>query len=135
MHVCLLLSLTLSSPRSTMTPAGPLGLESRRVMVDLSKVKNSSQWPELRQQIEAAVLEVLGQLPQNRVELQLKTVDEIEYPGYVRRRVNYFVDSWDRIAAWLFIPEGKEEAPAILCCHQEIRSGKDEPAGLDGESR
>lgn len=104
-------------------------------MVDLSKVKNSSQWLEMRQEVEASVLQVIGQLPKDRVELQMKTVDEIEYPGYVRRRVNFFVDSWDRIAAWLFIPEGKEEIPAILCCHQEIRSGKDEPAGLDGESR
>jgi len=78
---------------------------------------------------------VLGKLPEEKLDLQVKTVDEIEYHGYVRRRINYFVESWDRVAAWLFIPEGKEEVPAILCCHSESPRGKDEPAGLDSESR
>ncbi|NIA12703.1 MAG: prolyl oligopeptidase family serine peptidase [Nitrospiraceae bacterium] len=72
-------------------------------------------------------------MPKSRVELQTKTADEVQCAGYVRRRVNYFVDECERVSAWLFVPEEKEEIPAILCCHQKVPQGKDEPAGLEGE--
>ncbi|MBP8130045.1 MAG: dienelactone hydrolase family protein [Candidatus Hydrogenedentes bacterium] len=104
-------------------------------MLDLAKLKNLSTWPKMRAEIEASLLAVLGELPKERVELQAKTVDELEHAGYVRKRVNYFVDGWERISAWLFVPEGKDEAPAILCCHQETPAGKDEAAGFEGDSR
>jgi dienelactone hydrolase len=104
-------------------------------MVDLSKMKGLAGWSDTRAEIEAAVLSVIGKIPDERVELQVKTVDEQEFRGYTRKRVNYFVDSWDRVSAWLFIPEGKEELPAVVCCHQECRQGKDEPAGLEGDPR
>lgn len=103
--------------------------------MDLSKLKSPVMWPGMRQQVVQAVNEVLGPISRDKLDLQLKTVDEVEFRGYVRKRVNYFVDSWDRISAWLFVPDGKDEAPAILCCHSETGSGKDEPAGLDGDSR
>lgn len=104
-------------------------------MIDLTKLKSPSDWSEMRGKIEAAIREILGAIPKERAELQLKTVDEVEFRGYTRRRVNYFVDSWDRISAWLFIPDGKDEAPGILCCHQQSPQGKDEPAGLEGDPR
>ena len=104
-------------------------------MADLTKLKSPIAWPKMRLDIAKAVTEVMGDVSEKRMEVQMKTVDEVEFRGYVRRRINYFVDSWDRIAAWLFVPDGKEEAPAILCCHQEAPQGKDEPAGLEGEHR
>ena len=104
-------------------------------MVDFGKLKSPIEWPGARAEISAAVAEVLGPLPKKRVELQVKTLDERDCPGDVRKRINYFVDEWDRISAWLFIPDGKEETPAILCCHQETPLGKDESAGLGGDSR
>jgi dienelactone hydrolase len=104
-------------------------------MFDLAKLKSPSDWTGIRGQIESAVLEVTGPVSRDRVDLQLKTVDEVEFRGYVRKRVNYFVDSWDRISAWLFIPDGKDEAPGILCCHSQVQQGKDEPAGLEGDAR
>ena len=103
-------------------------------MMDLSKARNLAEWPTGRSAIEKTVLSILGAMPKNRVELQTKMVDEVQYTGYVRRRVNYFVDEWERVSAWLFVPEEKEETPAILCCHQKVPQGKDEPAGLEGES-
>ncbi|MCC6145684.1 MAG: dienelactone hydrolase family protein [Candidatus Hydrogenedentes bacterium] len=104
-------------------------------MVDLSKMKGLVGWSQTRSEIEQAVTSVIGKVPEERVELQVKTVDEQEFPGYTRKRVNYFVDSWDRVSAWLFIPDGKDEVPAVICCHQECRQGKDEPAGLEGDPR
>jgi dienelactone hydrolase len=104
-------------------------------MFDLSKVKSPIEWPGLRSQIVEAVSEAIGPLPKKRAELQVKTLDERDFPGYVRKRINYFVDEWDRISAWLFVPEGREEAPALVCCHQESVFGKDETAGMGGDSR
>ncbi len=103
-------------------------------MVDLNKIKGPAAWPKARAEVEALVLGVLGKLPKTRADLQLKIIDEVEFPGYVRKRINYFVDDWARISAWLFVPEGKDELPAILCCHQEAGQGKDETAGLEGDA-
>ena len=102
-------------------------------MLDLAKVKKLAEWPRLRAELEKTVQSVLGPIPKVRIELQTKTVDEMQYSGYVRRRINYFVSEWERVSAWLFVPENKEEMPGILCCHQEVPQGKDESAGLEGE--
>ncbi len=102
-------------------------------MIDLTKLKKLSDWPKMRSEIDKAILGVLGEMPGERAELPVKVIDEISFPAYVRQRVNYFVEDWERVSAWLFVPEGKEELPAILCCHQEVAQGKDEPAGIDGD--
>lgn len=102
-------------------------------MVDISKLKSPLQWGGVRSEVEACVRAVLGKIPEKRIEVQVKTADEIDGPGYTRRRINYFVDEWTRASAWLFVPSGKEEVPGILCCHQQVRQGKDEPAGIEGD--
>lgn len=102
-------------------------------MVNLAKVNSLAQWPSMRGEIESTVLSMLGPIAKERVELQTKTVDEMQFSGYVRRRVNYFVDEWERVSAWLFVPDRKDEMPGILCCHQAVTQGKDEPAGLEGD--
>lgn len=104
-------------------------------MADLSKVSKATEWPKLRQTIEKSVKTVLGRFPQQHIELQVKVMDETQFNGYVRRRINYFVDEWQRVSAWLFVPEEREEVPAILCCHQAAPQGKDEPAGVSGSTR
>ncbi len=101
-------------------------------MVDLTKIKKISDWPKARKELETVVRGVLAALPKERADLQTKIVDEVQLPSCTRRRVNYFVDEWERVTAWLFIPDGKEEAPAILCCHPRVPQGKDEPAGIEG---
>lgn len=102
-------------------------------MVELNKVKSASQWPKIRKEVEEAVQELLGPFQREHAELQVKVLDETFFAGYVRRRVNYFVEDWERISAWLFVPEDREDAPALLCCHQTVPQGKDEPAGILGE--
>jgi len=102
-------------------------------VISLTKAKNPSEWPVLRNEIELSVLSVLGTIPKKRVELQTKAMDELTFSGYVRKRINYFVSDWERISAWLFIPDQKEDLPAIVCCHRATPQGKDEPAGLDGD--
>jgi dienelactone hydrolase len=104
-----------------------------RAMVNLAKVSCLAAWPAVRSEIEAVVLAALGPMPKERIELQTKTVDEMQFSGYVRRRVNYFVDEWERVSAWLFVPDRRDEVPAIICCHRMTPPGKDEIAGLDGD--
>jgi dienelactone hydrolase len=101
-------------------------------MQDLGKLKSIQQWQAIRAEVEEAVHRVLGEMPKDRIELQVKTLDELSFPGFTRTRISYFVDDWERVSAWVFVPEGRDEAPGILCCHQGVPQGKDEPAGLDG---
>lgn len=102
-------------------------------MVNLAKMNSVSGWRTARTELEATVAALLGPAPKERVELQTKTVDEVSYPGYVRKRVNYFVDEWERVSAWMFVPERKDEVPGIVCCHDMVSQGKDETAGMDGD--
>ena len=104
-------------------------------MVDLAALNDAASWSRARKEIVESVKGILGQRQAKRADLQLSVVDEVEFPNYVRQRVNYFVDDWTRVSAWMFLPHEQEESPAILCCHQECKQGKDEPAGLEGNGR
>lgn len=99
----------------------------------LTAVKGVADWAKARKNIETAVFSVMGKLPKELPDIQTKIIDEVDFPGYSRKRINYFVDSWTRVSAWLFVPEGREVKPAILCCHDRTHRGKDEPAGIDGK--
>ena len=104
-------------------------------VIDLLKVTRPSEWPKQRTKIESKVLSVLGALPKENIDLQVKIVDEESGPGYVRQKINYFVDEWSRISAWYFIPDDPDPSPAIICLHRAANQGKDEPAGLSGDPR
>ena len=108
-------------------------LGEEQIMVRLEKVKTTPEWQQVRAEIESAVLDLLEEIPKERPELQVKTIDEMQFSGYVRRRINYFVDLWERATAWEFVPDGRDELPALLCCHSMTAQGKDEPAGIEGE--
>ncbi|MCP4644576.1 MAG: hypothetical protein GY851_29295 [bacterium] len=101
-------------------------------MVDLGNMKSIAEWPKARKSIIKSIARTLGALPSVRADLQAKTIDETDQAGYTRSRVNYFVDEWTRVTAWLFVPDGHEEMPALLCCHDRTAQGKDEPAGIQG---
>ncbi len=104
-------------------------------MIDLSKISSLLGWPEKRKEIEAALESVIGAVPEKRVEPQMKVTEEYETRGLTRKRVNFFVRDDELVSGWLFVPDGKEESPAILCCHGKTPHGKDEPGGLDGNHR
>ncbi|HIA46457.1 MAG TPA: hypothetical protein EYN96_00460 [Candidatus Hydrogenedentes bacterium] len=101
-------------------------------MAKLSDLKSLSDWPKMRKSFESSLQTMLGKLPDTSLDLQVKVVDEIEGPGYIRRQIEYFVDEWARISAWLFVPEDSVDCPAIICCHSRTKMGKDEPAGYEG---
>jgi hypothetical protein len=54
--------------------------------------------------------------------------------GHVRQKIQFTSEPGDRVPAWLLVPvpdrPAQERRPAMLCLHQTIAIGKDEPAGL-----
>lgn len=101
-------------------------------MTTLSQPGSLEDWLKTRKAIEAAITGVIGKLPSARVDLQVKIIDEQDLFGIRRRRVNYFLDDWTRVTAWMFVPEDAMELPAIVCMHGMNAMGKDETAGLEG---
>ena len=96
-------------------------------------VKTSADWAHRRAQILASMQEVMGRLPGDRekVRLEVKYGETVRTAKYVRKKLTFAVASDDRVPAWLLVPVGlKGKAPAVLCLHQTVAIGKDEPAGL-----
>ncbi|MHB9023358.1 MAG: alpha/beta hydrolase family protein [Armatimonadota bacterium] len=97
-------------------------------------VKTAADWAKKREQIRQRILANLGPFPK-KVPLVPMQFQEDEYQGVIRRKVSYQVEEGERVSAWLLIPKGcdlKQKHPAILCPHQTIPVGKDEPIGLGG---
>jgi dienelactone hydrolase len=99
-------------------------------------VETISDWQQRRVHILQNVQQVMGPLPQSEkpVPLEATTLSETQLPGLIRRKVAYHTDSPDAwVHAWLFLPTGSAgRRPAVLCLHQTVTIGKDEPAGLGG---
>src|ERR1051326_5849150 len=81
----------------------------------------------------------MGRLPgdSDKVPLDVQVISEEKLEGYARVKLTYATEKDDRVPAWLLIPnERKGKLPAVLCLHQTINIGKDEPVGLGpNESR
>lgn len=84
-----------------------------------------------------ALQEVMGALPgaDRSVPPDLQVVDRTDVDGYVRHEISYASEPGDRVPAWLLVPRGLgSPAPAVLCLHQTVPIGKDEPVGLGGRA-
>src|SRR5215217_7178087 len=96
-------------------------------------VRTKEDWARRRAHILAGMQEVMGPLPAEgeKVPLDVKYTDEVKTAKYVRKKLSFAVGKGDRVPAWLLVPAGlKGKAPAVLCLHQTVAIGKDEPAGL-----
>jgi acetyl esterase/lipase len=99
-------------------------------------VASPADWQVRRAHILAHLQEVMGPLPggERRVSLAVEVVETIEEPAYVRKKLRYASEPADRVPAWLLVPKGeKGQRPAMLCLHQTVPIGKDEPVGLGGK--
>jgi dienelactone hydrolase len=82
--------------------------------------------------------QAMGPLPalDRKVPLDAKVEKEEELVGYVRKKVTFAAEKGDRVPAWLLVPAGAsadKKRPAMLCLHQTVAIGKDEPVGLGGK--
>jgi dienelactone hydrolase len=95
-----------------------------------------ADWEVRRDHILAHFQEAAGPLPgaERRVPLEMKVLEEVKESGFVRKKVTFATEPGDRVPAWLLIPDAPPRAglrrPAVLCLHQTIAIGKDEPVGL-----
>jgi dienelactone hydrolase len=98
-------------------------------------IRTVADWEIRRAQILAQMQTVMGPLPKPAipVALEVSTLNEVRVGSAVRRKIAYHTDDPKRrVMAYLFIPNTATKAssvPAILCLHQTIPIGKDEPAG------
>jgi acetyl esterase/lipase len=99
-------------------------------------VENLADWAVRRDHILAHFEEVAGPLPggERRVPLDVQIVATTNEAGYVRKKISFATEPGDRVPAWLLLPDpapsGSRKRPAVLCLHQTVAIGKDEPAGL-----
>lgn len=100
-------------------------------MIDLTKIASLTGWPDTRKELEDIFNKILRVPKYDEVDLQIRVQEENEVHGVTRRQIIFFLNDVEMVSGWLFIPEGREEVPAILCCHHESIYGKDEVAGLE----
>jgi dienelactone hydrolase len=96
-------------------------------------VRNKADWAKRRAHILAAMQEVMGKLPadKHKVPLDVKVTAVVKTKDYVRKKLTFAPEKGDRVPAYLLIPNvRKGKLPAVLCLHQTVAVGKDEPAGL-----
>ena len=98
-------------------------------------VKTPADWGKRRVHALAGMEAVMGPLPDaaHRVPADLKVEEEKDAGKHVRKTVTFAAEKGDRVTAYLLVPNGlKGKAAAMLCLHQTVHTGKDEPAGLWG---
>jgi len=105
------------------------------IMQDLAKITSLTGWPEIRKSLETSFSSTLQMPSYENVDLQIRIAEENEVRGLTRRQIVFTLTETELAMAWLFLPEGREDVPGILCCHHETPYGKDECAGLEGNSR
>jgi dienelactone hydrolase len=94
-------------------------------------------WQRQRAVIRAGAEAVMGPFPQpeSPLPLDVQEVERRTAGAVLYRKVSYCTDGpAPRVTAWLLTPEPPATGPAaaILCLHQTVAIGKDEPAGLGG---
>lgn len=94
-------------------------------------------WQLRRAEIERAIEAVLG-APSGleRRPVEARVLGEEALGDHIRRRVEIRAEPDDWIPAYLLVPKdlaAGEKAPAMLCLHQTVAQGKDEPCGIRGD--
>ena len=99
-------------------------------------IMTTAEWEKRREHILANMQRVMGPLPdaKTKVPLKVELLEDVSVGGISRRKIRYHTEADDVVHAYLFVPPQKaqEKRAAILCLHQTVGIGKDEPAGLGG---
>lgn len=98
-------------------------------------VRTADDWKLRRGHILANLRLVMGEPigEQRPVALEPVLGEPTDCGSYQRRAVSIAVEVDDRLPGWLLIPKRRTgRMPAMLCLHQTVAVGKDEPAGLSG---
>jgi len=103
-------------------------------------VDSPRDWNRRRSHILQHMQQVMGELPKpgEPVPLNPQIISEKQQGAISLKKVAYHTDSpMAQVRAWLLLPrmDSEQRVPAVLCLHQTSPRGKDEPAGVRGDSQ
>jgi len=88
-------------------------------------------WAQRREVIKQRIAGILGPLPDEKIPLEVETLEEEQCEGYVRKKIEYSTEDWERARAYLLIPkERRGPLPAVLCFHGTGAPGKATVMGM-----
>lgn len=95
-----------------------------------------ADWENQRRQIAGIIQRIFGtpsNLQKLPVEVQQTTVEEFE--DYSRHHLKIRCEADDWIPAYLLVPRklSARRVPAMICLHQTVAQGKEEPCGIKGD--
>ncbi len=79
---------------------------------------------------------VMGPLPDRSLlgPVEMRVVEDVDLGDVVRRKIVYAPEPGDLAPAYLILPRDATGAsPAMMCLHQTVPIGKEEPVGLGGK--
>jgi|APSaa5957512622_1039677.scaffolds.fasta_scaffold73170_1 dienelactone hydrolase len=75
------------------------------------------EWQEWRAKFRRRLVQNLGPRPE-AVPLKIELLEEVEFPGYVRKKIVFDPDPFSSIPAYVLIPTAvSTPRPAVLCAH------------------
>lgn len=106
--------------------AGPVADGAARPML------TQAEWMAHRKDILLRMQEAMGPLPTHTPPpMELRIEEETARPGYACRKISFATEDWDRLCAYLLVPDGlKKTAPGVLALHPTSASGKGAVMGL-----
>jgi pimeloyl-ACP methyl ester carboxylesterase len=110
------------------------GLSVAQHRQDFTALRNRHDWQQARLRILAGMQQAMGPLPKRqKLPLDIRKLASDDTPAFTRTKIKYLAEPGDPVDAYLLVPKNlRHKAPAMLCLHQTIKIGKDEPAGLGG---
>lgn len=97
-------------------------------------VRTPDDWAKRRAHILLGMQDVMGPFPppSRRVPLDIQTLDSVDMPRFIRKRISYATEPGCRVSAYLFLPkQAASRVPAVLCCHSTAERGKDRVAAVE----
>ncbi len=103
---------------------------------DSTMIRSIGHWEAKRQRITAVLERLLGQPSDLRQpEPQVVQIDQTDCGDHIRRHVKIRSEPEDWVPAYVLVPNdgSATRRTAVICLHQTVPQGKDEPAGISGD--
>lgn len=101
-----------------------------------NRIASVRSWEERRKEVASAIQQILG-APSNRKPppLEVRELGVEDCEGCTRRHVSIKSEPDDWIPAYLLVPKqlAAPRVPALVCLHQTVAQGKEEPCGIRGD--